>query len=408
MLSTVGGGILALIAAAFLLLFQGASEQEIARRISGLRQGAAVAQPRSSRFLPSCLRLMQRLGSAMRDRMLSARDAEALAKTLAAAGLEPSKAMPIFVGAKIACLFVLPALVYLGTGSPQLSDRQAGALTAVSLVVAMMLPNWVMALIRRPYQKALRRGIPDALDLMVVCAEAGLGLESAVERVAQEMKQSNRPVSVEFSLLMHEMRIYARPQDRARPIWPNARASPPSSVSPATIAQTLKYGTPLSQGLRTLAAEMRNERMIQFEERAGKLPALLVMPMMLFILPCLFIILMGQPASELMGCIRTTMRPTDRVMAWCALRRGRRQGSRQWPRDRHRTRGHPAVAATARIAGGGIENPQVDLEPLRRVSASCIGASVSSAWRVRPSSISDTARSFLVAASSGDVASTCR
>ena len=73
-----------------------------------------------------------------------------------------------------------------------------------------------------------------------------------------------------------------------------------------TIAQTLKYGTPLSQGLRTLAAEMRNERMIQFEERAGKLPALLVLPMILFILPCLFIILMGQPVSQLIGALGVT------------------------------------------------------------------------------------------------------
>ena len=174
----------------------------------------------------------------------------------------------------------------------------------LSLVVAMMLPNWVMGLIRRPYQKALRRGIPDALDLMVVCAEAGLGLESAVERVAQEMKQSNRPVGVEFSLLMPRDAHHARPQDRPHQSGRTHAASPPSSVSRRTIAQTLKYGTPLSQGLRTLAAEMRNERMIQFEERAGKLPALLVMPMILFILPCLFIILMGKPVSQLMACTR--------------------------------------------------------------------------------------------------------
>ena len=131
-----------------------------------------------------------------------------MAKTLAASGLEPSKAMPLFIGAKLACLFVLPMLTWLGTvllGYP--AGKQA-LYTAVSVGVAIMLPNWVMGLIRRPYQAALRRGIPDALDLMVVCAEAGLGLESAVERVAHEMKQSNRPVGIEFSLLMHEMRVY--------------------------------------------------------------------------------------------------------------------------------------------------------------------------------------------------------
>jgi tight adherence protein C len=302
--SIFGGGILALVVGAFLLLFHGASEQEIARRISSLRQGAVVDRPRSSRFWPGLVSLIRSLGNAMRSRMLSAKDAEALGKTLAASGLEPSKAMPIFMGAKIACLICLPALVWLGT---VLLGHPLGKQTLYvggSLVVGMMLPNWAIGLLRRPYQAALRRGIPDALDLMVVCAEAGLGLESAVERVAQEMKQSNRPVGVEFSLLTHEMRIF--PDRRLALTNLAERTGQPALKRLAgTIAQTLKYGTPLSQGLRSLAAEMRNERMIQFEERAGKLPALLVMPMMLFILPCLFIIIMGKPASQLMGVFAT-------------------------------------------------------------------------------------------------------
>jgi tight adherence protein C len=303
LLSTVGGGVLALVVAASLLLFRGAVDQEIARRIGSLRQGPAVAQPRSPRFWPILVSSMRHLGNAMRNRMLSARDTEALAKTLAAAGLEPSKAIPVFIGAKIACLLGVPGLVYLGVALLGYPTGKQALITGMSVVVGMMLPNWVMALVRRPYQKALRRGIPDALDLMVVCAEAGLGLESAVERVAQEMKQSNRPVGVEFSLLMHEMHIL--PDRRIALTNLAERTGQPALKRLAgTIAQTLKYGTPLSQGLRTLAAEMRDERMIQFEERAGKLPALLVMPMILFILPCLFIILMGMPVSQLMDSFR--------------------------------------------------------------------------------------------------------
>jgi tight adherence protein C len=133
----------------------------------------------------------------------------------------------------------------------------------------MMLPNWGMGLLRRPYQASLRRGIPDALDLMVVCAEAGLGLDSAVERVAQEMKQSDRPVGIEFSLIMPEMRIFP---DRRVALTNLAERTGQLALKrlAATIVQTLKYGTPLGLGLRTLAAEMLNERMIQFEERAGQ------------------------------------------------------------------------------------------------------------------------------------------
>src|SRR6202035_1746847 len=97
--------------------------------------------------------------------------------------LEPSKAMPIFMGAKIACLIGVPALVWLSTALLGYSPGKQALVAGASLVIGMLLPNWVIALIRRPYQTALRRGIPDALDLLVVCAEAGLGLESAVERV---------------------------------------------------------------------------------------------------------------------------------------------------------------------------------------------------------------------------------
>lgn len=300
LLLTIGGGIVLMLAAAFLLIFDKASEPEIARRISKLREGATVVQPPSSRVLPSLISLVRSLGNGMRDKIMSAKDAEALAKTLAASGLEPSKAMPIFIGSKLACLFVVPVLTWLVTVLLGYSIGKEALYTAGSLVLAMMLPNWVMAFFRRPYQAALRRGIPDALDLLVVCAEAGLGLDSAVERVAHEMRQSNRPVGIEFSLLMHEMRIHA---DRRIALTNLAERTgqPALKRLSATIMQTLKYGTPLSQSLRTLAAEMRNERMIQFEERAGKLPALLVVPMMLFILPCLFIIILGKPISALMG-----------------------------------------------------------------------------------------------------------
>jgi tight adherence protein C len=300
---TIGGGILALVVAASLLLFGGASEQELVRRISNLRDGATVAHKQSNRFLPMLVSLMWRFGNTMRDRIMSARDAEAVGKNLTAAGLDPSKATPIFVGVKIACLVVIPALTYLATVFLGYSTTKQAIYVGGSLGIAMMLPSWGIAFLRRPYQAALRRGIPDALDLMVVCAEAGLGLESAVERVAQEMKRSNPPVGVEFSLLTHEMRIYP---DRKIALTNLAERTgqPALQRLAGTIAQTLKYGTPLSQGLRTLASEMRNERMIQFEERAGKLPALLVGPMIVFILPCLFIIIMGQPATQLMNGLR--------------------------------------------------------------------------------------------------------
>jgi tight adherence protein C len=300
-LAWIGSGILALIAAACLMIFRGAEDQETARRISGLRPGSGVEGPVSA-YSSAPILLLTRLGRAMHNRMLSIRDAEALSKSLAAAGLEPSKTVPIFLGIKIICLLVVPVTVCAGAVFLGYPTEKQFLYAGLSLIVGIMLPNWIVALIRGPYQKALKRGIPDALDLMVVCAEAGLGLESTVNRVAQEMKQSNRAVGLEFSLLTYEMRIM--PDRRIALTNLGERSGLPALKRLAgTIAQTLKYGTPLGQALRTLSAEMRNERIIQFEERASRLPALLVLPMIMFILPCLFIILMGQPVSQLMGTL---------------------------------------------------------------------------------------------------------
>ena len=301
LLAAIGSVMLALVAAALLQFLRGAEDQEFTRRIVALRQ-SAVAQRRSPRLKSGLISLIRRLGNAVHDRMLSPHDAEVLARSMSASGLEPSKAMPIFMGAKVSCMLGIPAIVYLGTdflGYP--AGRQI-IYAGLSLALGMMLPNWVMTMVRVPYQNALRRGIPDALDLMVVCAEAGLGLESAVDRVAQEMTKSNRPVGVEFSILSYEMRIL--PDRRTALTNLAERTGQPALKNLAgTIGQTLKYGTPLSQGLRTLASELRNERMTMFEERAARLPALLVLPLTLFIVPCLLIVLIGQPINLLLASL---------------------------------------------------------------------------------------------------------
>jgi tight adherence protein C len=293
-----GGMALALDVAAFLLLFEGFADKAMARRINELRQGPSPAGPRRVRLGSRIGALLLGVSNALNSRVLSTRDAEALTRTLAASGLDPSKAMPIFLTAKVACLIAVPGLTYLAADLLGAHIERRLLYALFSAPIGMMLPNWVTALVRRAYQQDLRRGIPDALDLLVICAEAGLGLESALERVSQEMIKSNRPVGVEFSLFTNEMRIM--PDRRIALANLAGRTGQPALKRLAgTIAQTIKYGTPLAQGLRVLAAEMRAEQLILFEERAARLPALLTVPMILFILPCLFIMITGKPFSDL-------------------------------------------------------------------------------------------------------------
>ncbi len=298
-----GGMALALNVAALLLLFEGFADKAMTRRITDLRQGPDRAPTRSLRFRSLLVSLLLGMGEKLRSKLLSARDTEALTRTLVASGLDPSKAIPIFVAAKVGCLIGVPAIVYFAWPVLGFPIENRFLPVVFSVPIGMMLPNWVMALVRRSYQQALRRGIPDALDLLVICAEAGLGLDSALERVSQEMMKSNRPVGVEFSLFTNEMRIMP---DRRTALANLAGRTGQAALKrlAGTLAQTIRYGTPLSEGLRVLASEMRTEHLVQFEERAARLPALLTLPMILFILPCLFIVLGGQSVTGLMTLLK--------------------------------------------------------------------------------------------------------
>lgn len=239
------------------------------------------------------------LGAVVRNSaFVSEKDAAELQRSTAAAGLDPNAAVPMLIGAKATLLIVLPAssLAYAWTSG--MEALQGSMLLAGSLCLGIVLPNWAVTLLRRPFQNRLRLGLPDALDLLVVAAEAGLGLETAVDRVAREMQNSNTGIALEFSILVQELRMLP---DRSVALERMGERTGMEGFRRlgATLSQTLRYGTPLAQALRILSAEMRQERMLRIEEKAIRLPALLVGPLILFILPALFIALIGPSVLEI-------------------------------------------------------------------------------------------------------------
>lgn len=150
-------------------------------------------------------------------------------------------------------------------------------------------------------QKVIQRGLPDAVDLLVICAEAGLSLDAALNRVAQEMKGAVPEVAEEIALTSIEIGFLP---DRRQALSNLTARCPLPAVRGvvATLLQTEKYGTPLANALRVLAAEYREERMLKAEDKAARLPALLTVPMIVFIMPALFIVIIG-PAA--IGIIHT-------------------------------------------------------------------------------------------------------
>lgn len=141
-------------------------------------------------------------------------------------------------------------------------------------------------------QAKLRKGLPDALDLLVICAEAGQSLDSALTRVSKELGRSFPDISEELGLTAIELGLL--PERRQALENLNRRTDLPGIRGVVnTLLQTEKYGTPLAQSLRVLSAEFRNDRMMRAEEKAARLPATMTVPMIIFILPPLFVVLIG-------------------------------------------------------------------------------------------------------------------
>ncbi len=170
---------------------------------------------------------------------------------------------------------------------------QGSALLIVG-IVAWFLPMWFIRRKVKHHRQAVAHGLADALELLAVCMEAGIALESSLERVARELRSSHPELADELAKTWAEISILPNREQAFGNFA--ARVNLPSVRSVISmITQSLRYGTPLVAGLRIAAAEIRFDQITQLEERANRLPALMTIPVMLFIMPTIFLIV-GGPA----------------------------------------------------------------------------------------------------------------
>ncbi|HET9509934.1 MAG TPA: type II secretion system F family protein [Sphingomonas sp.] len=201
-------------------------------------------------------------------------------------------AMPIALG--------LP-MMYLVYGTDSFSDwspLKAYALVAGTFILSYKAPDLYLKNKITKRQQAIRKGLPDALDLLVICAEAGLTVDAAFARVAKELGRAYPELGDEFQLTSIELGFLT---DRRQAFENLAMRTDLDSIKGVvtTMIQTEKYGTPLASALRVLSAEFRNERMMRAEEKAARLPAIMTVPLILFILPVLFIVILGPAACSI-------------------------------------------------------------------------------------------------------------
>ncbi|HVY13376.1 MAG TPA: type II secretion system F family protein [Alphaproteobacteria bacterium] len=218
-----------------------------------------------------------------------------LKKDLFRAGLRSREAPAIFILFKLVLPAVLFGLGLLLTGAAGVGEGKPLIKLLLMLglpLTAFMLPGmWLKNAIQKR-EDVLRKSLPDAFDLLVICAEAGLGLDAALERVSREMVQSQPVLAEEIGITAVELSFF--PDRRVALAAFAERVQLPSVRALVnTLVQSERYGTPLAQALRVLSGELREERMMKAEEKAARLPATLTLPMVMFILPTLFIVLMG-------------------------------------------------------------------------------------------------------------------
>ena len=211
-----------------------------------------------------------------------------------ATGFRGRNVLALFIGGKLLLLAGCPLLAWMAVSRSGWAPSLRIGVIAMAGIVGLLAPDYLVRSMHKRHLKAVERGLPDALDMLVICSEAGLGLEPAIERVGREIARAHPEAADELLNVAREMRVNA--DRRAALINMGTRTGLVSLRRlGVTLVQTLQYGTPLSQALRTLSVEMRQEALTRFEARAGRLPTLLTVPMIIFILPCVFLIV-GGPA----------------------------------------------------------------------------------------------------------------
>ena len=301
------GGMVVLIPMSLILLAYIREEDRLTLRIQEVQQrgeNRTELTPATRAGSPGFLVPVAVIGGIIaRSGLLSTRTLEELQQTLHSAGLRGQAGLSIFVGAKLLLLLLLPTGALMIMTQLNWWPSYWNLLVPGLAVVGLLGPDYIIRKKRAHYLKSLDAGMPDALDMLVICTEAGLGLESSFERVSTEIEMGHPVVAREMTTTVQEMQINA---DRRVALVGMGERTGLLALRRlgGTLVQTLQYGTPLSDALRVLSTEMRQETLMRFEERAARLPVFLTIPMVLFILPCIFLVVGGPAIVQVLEAMK--------------------------------------------------------------------------------------------------------
>jgi tight adherence protein C len=224
------------------------------------------------------------------------------------AGLHKASWLPAFLLAKVFLALLLPALA-MGVGgmmgAQSLSLPLIGALLLLC-AVGYYIPNGILSHLVQSRQHDIQDAMPDALDLLIICLEAGLGMDPAMRKAGAELGLRSKALSDEFEMVVLELQVGAS-RDMAMKNFASRTGVEEAAVFVATVLQSEHFGSNMADSLRVLSETMRDKRMQRAEETAAKIPIKLLFPTLFFIFPSIFIVLLGPIAISIARTLLPTM-----------------------------------------------------------------------------------------------------
>jgi tight adherence protein C len=216
------------------------------------------------------------------------------------AGIRNPNALHLFWGTKLSLSLLLPFwfLIFRTAMLPSISSTATLVTVIVFALSGWLLPGIWLDMKTKIRKRKILEGLPDALDLLVVCVEAGMGLDAAINRVGEEIKLSHKELSDELKLLNLEIRAGKSRQEAMRNFATRTDIEEVRNLVTVLI-QTDKFGTSIAQALRVYSDVFRTKRFQKAEEIAAKLPTKLIFPLIIFIFPSLFVALLGSAAIQI-------------------------------------------------------------------------------------------------------------
>ena len=239
--------------------------------------------------------LLSRLGNSL---PASPKDMSVMQRRLVRAGMRNKNALKILYGAKIVMGVALPLLMTAIVWGTQADPTNKVIAVLAAAGLGFFGPNEYVSIVARRRQKAIQKALANALDLMVVCVESGLGLDQAILQVAKELDQAHPEISEEFGLVNLELKAGKRRQETLRNLAERAGVEDLKKLV-AVLIQADRFGTGIAQSLRAHADFMRVQARQVAEEKAAKLGVKLVFPIFFCILPSLFIVTVGPIAVKI-------------------------------------------------------------------------------------------------------------